>query len=344
MNINQNTNFGTHNTSERKEDIKYIVIHYVGETGDAKANINYYNQRSTTNASADFYVGHNGDIWQYNPDPAKRYCWAVGGKKQSSYGGSLYGIAKNSNCISIEMCVKNKTGNKMANSSGWYFTDATIKSTIELTKYLMNKYNLPASRVIRHFDVNGKYCPGVIGWNAPSGSEVGWNDFKKKIGGVSVSNTPSTTVKPTVSNKNFPKVPFIVEVLINNLNYRSKPSMDGAVKGQTKKGKFTIVQVQNGWGKLKSGVGWIYLENPSYVKIGSAVSPSPAPSKPAAPSSYKVKVTADALNVRAGAGTKYKVNTVIRDKGIYTIVETKNGWGKLKSGAGWISLSYTKRV
>ena len=28
----------------------------------------------------------------------------------------------------------------------------------------------------------------------------------------------------------------------------------------------------------------------------------------------------------------------------YTIVEEKNGWGKLKSGAGWISLAYTKRV
>ena len=59
---------------------------------------------------------------------------------------------------------------------------------------------------------------------------------------------------------------------------------------------------------------------------------------------YKVKVTAYALNVRAGAGTSYKVNGVIRDQGVYTIVEEKNGFGKLKSGKGWISLAYTQKV
>lgn len=56
---------------------------------------------------------------------------------------------------------------------------------------------------------------------------------------------------------------------------------------------------------------------------------------------YLVKVTATALNIRSGAGTNYDVNGVIRDKGVYTIVETKKNWGKLKSGAGWICLDYT---
>lgn len=40
----------------------------------------------------------------------------------------------------------------------------------------------------------------------------------------------------------------------------------------------------------------------------------------------------------------YPVVGCIGDKGIYTIVAEDNGWGKLKSGAGWISLAYTKRV
>lgn len=57
---------------------------------------------------------------------------------------------------------------------------------------------------------------------------------------------------------------------------------------------------------------------------------------------YLVKITADELNVRAGAGTSYKVNTVVKKDEVYTIVEEKDGWGKLKSGAGWISLMYTK--
>ena len=61
-------------------------------------------------------------------------------------------------------------------------------------------------------------------------------------------------------------------------------------------------------------------------------------------SSYIVKITADVLNVRAGAGTSYKIVTTVKKNEAYTIVETINGLGKLKSGVGWICLDYTKRV
>lgn len=60
--------------------------------------------------------------------------------------------------------------------------------------------------------------------------------------------------------------------------------------------------------------------------------------------SYKVKVTVAALNIRAGAGTKFPVKGCIKDKGVYTIVETSGEWGKLKSGAGWIYLKHTKKL
>ena len=71
-----------------------------------------------------------------------------------------------------------------------------------------------------------------------------------------------------------------------------------------------------------------------------------APELPKAPvtSGFKVKVTADVLNVRKGAGIGYKVTTAVKKNEVYTIVQEYNGWGKLKSGAGWINLSYTKRV
>lgn len=59
---------------------------------------------------------------------------------------------------------------------------------------------------------------------------------------------------------------------------------------------------------------------------------------------YKVQITASALNVRAGAGTSYKIVKVVRKGQIYAIVSEKSGWGKLSDGSGWISLSYTKRV
>ena len=87
----------------------------------------------------------------------------------------------------------------------------------------------------------------------------------------------------------------------------------------------------------------------SNVTANKPVEDKPVESKPSQNiSGYRVKVTVNALNIRSGAGTNNKVVGCITDGGVYTIVDTKdvNGykWGKLKSGAGWISLKYTKRV
>ena len=41
----------------------------------------------------------------------------------------------------------------------------------------MENAGIPASKVIRHFDVNGKPCPGVVGWNPLTGSDAAWKSF-----------------------------------------------------------------------------------------------------------------------------------------------------------------------
>ena len=90
-------------------------------------------------------------------------------------------------------------------------------------------------------------------------------DVKKAMGAVEPSNTVN----------DFPATPFMVKVLIDDLNYRTAPSMEGKIKGQTGKGSFTITEVKDGWGKLKSGAGWVWLKNPSYCTINGAVSTTP---------------------------------------------------------------------
>ena len=60
--------------------------------------------------------------------------------------------------------------------------------------------------------------------------------------------------------------------------------------------------------------------------------------------SFIVRIETDVLNVRAGAGVSYNVVTTVKRNAVFTIVEEKNGWGKLKSGAGWICLDYVKKV
>ena len=56
------------------------------------------------------------------------------------------------------------------------------------------------------------------------------------------------------------------------------------------------------------------------------------------------KITANTLNVRNGAGTKYKINKQVKYGDVYTIVEEKNGWGKLKSGVDWIRLDHISKI
>ena len=86
------------------------------------------------------------------------------------------------------------------------------------------------------------------------------------------------------------------------------------------------------------------------VQGNESTTPATPAAEPVAPvfSPYKVKVTITDLNIRAGAGTNYNV-TQVCPPGVYTIVEEKSGqgatmWGKLKSGVGWISLDYAKKL
>ena len=209
---------------------KYIVCHYVGATGDAEANCKYF-YSTYRGASAHYFVGFKGDAWQCVPD--NYIAWHCG-----SSNGYKHPYCRNENSIGVEMCVrKDAKGN-------WYFEDATVKSTIELVKMLMRKYNIPVANVLMHYHVTGKVCPEPYVRNPQA-----WNSFKASL----------TTSTPTTSG-------------------------------------------------------------------------------------YLVRVTANALNVRAGAGTNYKVVTTVKKNEVYTIVDELNGWGKLKSGAGWIKLSYTERV
>ncbi len=166
--------------------IEYIVIHYTAGTtskaGTGKAVCKMW-ASGGVKASADFVVD-DGGTWQYNADLANRYTWAVGGSKYNTKGGRLYGICKNSNSISVEMCSSNST--KMVQNpcdSGWNISTAVRNNTIALVRHLMDFYHIPIDRVIRHYDCTGKPCPGVLGWceygNSTNSNE--WVRFKEKL-------------------------------------------------------------------------------------------------------------------------------------------------------------------
>ena len=177
MNIIKNKNFRAgRNCGQRTEKIQYIVIHYTGSEGTAANNVSYFNG-GNRGASAHYFVDRSGEIREYC-DPARYYAWHCGGEIESSHH-PLHGLCTNRNSIGIEICTHN-------NGKSWEFTAAAVSAAVELTKYLMQKFNVPADHVCRHWDVTGKSCPRVPGWGAVGG-DAEWKKFKARLTGVSVT-------------------------------------------------------------------------------------------------------------------------------------------------------------
>lgn len=167
--------------------IKYIVLHYTGNEKDtAKNNANYFslNGSNTRKAGAMFFVDET-NIYQTLKDT--QIGNSVGGGTQSSHH-PYYKICTNANSISIEMCT----------SGNYEVSEQTEANALELTKYLMKKYNIDANHVIRHYDVNGKSCPCASFRNGDR-----WSKFISKLGGtvqeIQVSNPTVTTSKNYLS-------------------------------------------------------------------------------------------------------------------------------------------------
>ena len=155
-------------TPQNNKRIMWLIIHYVGAVSSAKANALYfYNNKLEGNkkASAQYFVDPE-EIWQSVEDFDS--AWHIGAIK-------YYNSARNNNSIGIEMCCKKDANGNL------YIEDATIKNTVELTKYLMQKYNVPIERVARHYDCTGKICPAPFVRN-----ESAWQNFLMQVKGANV--------------------------------------------------------------------------------------------------------------------------------------------------------------
>ena len=146
-------------SSRNGNSVKYIVLHYTGNKGDtAKNNVDYF-YGGDRSSSAHYFVDDNS-IWQSVEE--SNSAWSVGD------GKGQYGIT-NQNSISIEMC---------CNSSG-IISEKTETNALELVKYLMSKYNISISNIVRHYDASRKICPN---WSADNWNR--WTTFKNKLNGT----------------------------------------------------------------------------------------------------------------------------------------------------------------
>ena len=144
-------------TKGRKDKIKYIVIHDTGNDkplANAEAHFNYFNN-APRNASAHYFVDEKQILQIIEGQDTAWHCGDGKGK---------YGIT-NSNSIGIEICI----------NDGEYTTE--IRKTIELTRHLMQKYNIPHDRVVRHYDASRKLCPAKLSAN----NWEAWKAFKAQL-------------------------------------------------------------------------------------------------------------------------------------------------------------------
>lgn len=166
MNIRTNLTEVNCNKVANKRN-RYIVIHYVGAVSTAWANSLYF-KSVYRGASANWFVD---DIEAVLVVDEKDVAWHCGDTLKKGNGGTYHNECTNYNSIGIEMCCFINDEGKLD------ISEKTIANTIELTKELMAKYNIPVENVIRHYDVTNKICPAPFVEN-----ESRWNDFKSRLG------------------------------------------------------------------------------------------------------------------------------------------------------------------
>lgn len=162
MNITELLAHVSNYSKGRHTTIKYLVLHYTGNNGDtALGNCQYFSS-TNRNASSHYFVDGKG---VYRSVRDMNVAWHCG-----SMNGYKHKYCRNTNSIGIEMCSRIDSNGK------FYIMAETIANAVELTKYLMEKYDIPLENVIRHYDVTGKMCPRPF-----VEDEKLWLDFKERL-------------------------------------------------------------------------------------------------------------------------------------------------------------------
>lgn len=148
------------------------------------------------------------------------------------------------------------------------------------------------------------------------------------------------------------KFPYIAAEVNKRLGVAAETPKKEEVEAPKTETKNEMYRVRKSWTDAKSQKGAYKVldyakaladKNPGYSVYDSA-GKCVYPEAQKTTEGYLVEVTANNMYVRKGPGLSYKTTTSVKKKEVFTIVEESNGWGKLKSGAGWIRLHYTKRL
>lgn len=306
-----------------------VVLHSIGTPQPSARVLRDYWQRNGSQYVVHYMVS-DSQILHCMPDNYK--CWHVGSPGNAKYIGIEMGEPS-------QICYT--SGAKFTVSdlaAAQRYAEAAYKNAVQLIAYLCKKHGWePQNAVWTHYEITKRRMSNtdhVDPQHLWDGLGMGYDlaklrrDVKAAMGGSSAPVSGHPVLRRGSSGE---AVKEMQRRLID-LGYSFDPyGADGVF------GELTEIRVKAF--QMASGIG---ADGICGAKTWAALDKAETP-KSFQP--YIVRVTAaSGLNVREGPGTDYRIKMSLGFGGAYTIVEERNGWGKLKSGIGWIYLLYTQEV
>ena len=273
---------------------EFIVIHNTANDASAENEVAY--MIGNKNQVSFHYAVDDQEVVQGLP--IDRNAWHAG---DGNGEGNRKGIA-------IEICYSKSGGTRFDNAE---------KNAAHFIATLLRERGWGIDKVKKHQDFSHKYCPHRT-------LDKGWNGFIQMI--KSYLND-----LPVVSSQGF-KVGDQVRVKASATTYATGQTIASFVKNST----YEIIRVKEHQLLLSKIVSWVNEVDVEKVNDQTQTTTD----KP-----FLVEIICDELNIRQKADFNSKVVGTVKRGEVYTIIQEQNGLGKLKSGAGYISLNskYVKR-
>ena len=278
---------------------EFVVVHNTANDASAQNEVKY--MISNNNQVSFHFAVDDKEIVQGLP--LDRNAWACGD------GANGKGNRKG---IQIEICYSKSGGARFENAE---------KNAAKFIAQLLKERGWGVDKVKKHQDFSNKYCPHRT-------LDKGWASFVNMI--KDYLNELNKPVQSTQSSSI--SVGDKVKVKTTATHYATGQSMASFVKGST----YEVTRIDGNKLLLSDIVSWVW--DYDVDKVGSTTQSN-------SDNSFLVEIICDELNIRQQADFNSKVVGTVKKGEVFTIVEMSNGLGKLKSGAGWISIgsAYVKR-
>ena len=267
---------------------EFIVVHNTANDATAENEVAYMIRNK--NQVSFHYAVDDQEVVQ--GVPINRNTWHAG-------DGNGEGNRKG---ISIEICYSKSGGTRF---------DQAEKNAAHFIATLLRERQWGIEKVKKHQDFRNKYCPHRT-------LDKGWNGFIQMIKSY-LNDIPVT------SSSGF-KVGEKVRVKESATQYATGQALAWFVKGSI----YEVTKVAGDRLLLSDIISWVWIDDVEKVSANTVV----ATAYP-----FLVEIICDELNIRQKADFNSKIVGTVKRGEVYTIIQEENGLGKLKSGAGYISMN-----